>query len=51
MLGFKGKIEYRLLEKCAPHFCRAVNALANFASYSDVGTKTTMGMGQTRRIK
>jgi CRISPR-associated endoribonuclease Cas6 len=51
MLGFKGKIEYRLLEKCAPHFCQAVNALANFAFYSGVGTKTTMGMGQTRRIK
>jgi CRISPR-associated endoribonuclease Cas6 len=30
---------------------KALNALADFAFYCGTGAKTTMGMGQTRRIK
>lgn len=50
MLGFKGKTEYRLPERCPSDFYKAMNALADFAFYAGVGAKTTMGMGQTRRI-
>ena len=32
------------------HLVRAVNCLADFAFYCGTGYKTTMGMGQTRRI-
>ena len=32
------------------HLLRAVNCLADFAFYCGTGYKTTMGMGQTRRI-
>lgn len=32
------------------HLLRAANCLANFAFYCGTGYKTTMGMGQTRRI-
>ena len=32
------------------HLIRTVNCLANFAFYCGTGYKTTMGMGQTRRI-
>lgn len=33
-----------------PDLLRAVNCLANFAFYCGTGYKTTMGMGQTRRV-
>lgn len=50
IIGFKGRVEYRLLEKSPQPFRQAMNALADFAFYCGVGAKTTMGMGQTRRI-
>lgn len=50
MIGFKGRVEYELPEDSSEPFRRTANALANFALYAGVGVKTTMGMGQTRRI-
>ncbi len=49
IIGFKGRIEYRLPQKSAEPFQKAVNALADFAFYAGTGAKTAMGMGQTRR--
>ena len=50
IIGFKGRVEYELPEGSSEEFMQAVNALADFAFYSGVGAKTTMGMGQVRRI-
>jgi CRISPR-associated endoribonuclease Cas6 len=50
MIGFRGRVEYRLPEETAEAFQQAMNALADFAFYAGVGAKTAMGMGQTRRI-
>lgn len=50
IIGFKGKVEYELPQDASKGFLREVNALADFASYSGVGAKTAMGMGQVRRI-
>jgi CRISPR-associated endoribonuclease Cas6 len=50
IIGFKGKVEYELPKNAPDDFLRAVNALADFASYPGVGTKTAMGMGQVRRV-
>ena len=47
--GFVGDCQFRLLHK-DPVYCRAVNALADFALFAGVGQKTTQGLGQTRRI-
>jgi len=46
--GF-GDVTFEALDP-APTFTRILNLLADFAFYSGVGTKTTMGMGQVRRI-
>lgn len=45
--GF-GDVTFEALDP-APTFVRMLNLLADFAFYSGVGTKTTMGMGQVRR--
>lgn len=50
MIGFKGRTEFELPKDLDESFQRVVNALADFAPYAGVGVKTTMGMGQTRRI-
>ena len=50
IVGFKGRVEYELPEDASEGFLREVNALADFASYSGVGAKTTMGMGQVQRV-
>jgi CRISPR-associated endoribonuclease Cas6 len=50
IIGFKGRVEYELPEGSSEDFMQVVNALADFAFYSGVGAKTTMGMGQVRRI-
>ena len=50
IIGFKGRVEYELPRNASEGFLREVNALADFASYSGVGAKTAMGMGQVRRI-
>ncbi len=51
IIGFKGRIEYRLPPKSTEPFRQTVNALADFAFYAGTGAKTTMGMGQTRRLR
>ena len=48
-VGFTGKCQYLCLSRDS-HWLRQMNALADFALYSGVGAKTTMGMGQTRRV-
>ncbi len=48
-MGFVGDCRYRIVSKDS-NFVRALNALADFALYCGTGKKTTMGMGQTRRL-
>lgn len=50
-IGFVGKCTFELKGKPSPDAVRALNALADFAFYSGVGAKTTMGMGQTRLVR
>jgi CRISPR-associated endoribonuclease Cas6 len=49
-IGCVGEIHYRLLGDVSPLAVKAINTLADFALYSGVGRKTTMGMGMIRRI-
>ena len=50
MVGFKGRVSFLLPEGSSEQFKRVANCLANFAFFAGTGAKTTMGMGQTRRI-
>jgi CRISPR-associated endoribonuclease Cas6 len=50
-IGFKGYAVYTLPHELSPSQVKALNCLSDFAFYSGVGAKTTMGMGQTRRIE
>ncbi|OQA45888.1 MAG: hypothetical protein BWY52_01092 [Chloroflexi bacterium ADurb.Bin325] len=47
--GGLGDVTFEALDTGSPHV-RTLNLLADFAFYSGVGTKTTMGMGQARRL-
>ncbi len=47
--GFAGTVVYEAKSDDAA-MLRVVNALADFALYAGVGYKTTMGMGQCRRV-
>jgi CRISPR-associated endoribonuclease Cas6 len=49
-IGAVGKVTYLLKDQRHHELIRALNMLADFAFYSGVGYKTTMGMGQVRRI-
>jgi CRISPR-associated endoribonuclease Cas6 len=49
-IGATGKMTYLLKDKDNHAMIRALNMLADFAFYSGAGYKTTMGMGQCRRI-
>ena len=49
-VGFLGNCRYIALNHDS-YWLRQINLLADFAFYSGTGAKTTMGMGQTRRIK
>lgn len=49
IIGSVGKITYKLPQGADQ--LKIVNALADFAFYAGTGAKTTMGMGQTRRLK
>jgi CRISPR-associated endoribonuclease Cas6 len=49
-IGATGKMIYLLKDKDNHAMIRALNMLADFAFYSGTGYKTTMGMGQCRRI-
>jgi CRISPR-associated endoribonuclease Cas6 len=46
--GF-GDVSFEALDRDAVHL-RTLNLLADFAFYSGIGSKTTMGMGQARRL-
>jgi len=48
-LGFVGRVSFDLRYLDEPHR-RQCAALADFAFYAGTGYKTTMGMGQTRRV-
>ena len=48
-VGFVGQVTYGLMAADETARCQ-LNALADFAFYAGVGMKTTMGMGQTRRV-
>jgi len=49
-IGFVGDCTYEIKGNY-PSETRELNALADFAFYSGVGYKTTMGMGQCRRMR
>jgi CRISPR/Cas system endoribonuclease Cas6 (RAMP superfamily) len=48
-VGFVGRVTYGLMADDEPLRCQ-LNALAGAALYTGVGMKTTMGMGQCRRV-
>lgn len=49
-VGFEGMCAYEIKHNISEETLRQINALADFAFYAGTGAKTTMGMGQTRRI-
>lgn len=49
-VGFTGKCRYELDKNTPEEVAHALNALADFAFYCGTGAKTTMGMGQTKRL-
>ncbi len=51
IIGFRGEVEYRLGKDFTREEKKQLNALADFAFYAGVGYKTTMGMGQTIKVK
>jgi CRISPR-associated endoribonuclease Cas6 len=50
-IGCVGAMNFRILGDVEPLVIKQINALADFALYSGVGRKTTMGMGMIRRLK
>ena len=49
-IGCIGEIGYRVLGDVEPLVIKQINALADFAMFSGIGRKTTMGMGMVRRV-
>ncbi|MGQ4646188.1 CRISPR-associated endoribonuclease Cas6 [Lyngbya aestuarii] len=49
-IGCVGVISFRILGNVETLIIQQINALADFALYSGVGRKTTMGMGMLRRL-
>jgi CRISPR-associated endoribonuclease Cas6 len=49
-IGCVGAMHFRILGDVEPLAIQQINALADFALYSGVGRKTTMGMGIVRRL-
>ncbi|MEH2215598.1 MAG: CRISPR-associated endoribonuclease Cas6 [Nostoc sp.] len=49
-IGILGEVNYKILGAIEPIQIKQINALADFALYSGVGRKTTMGMGMARRL-
>ncbi|MEH2224782.1 CRISPR-associated endoribonuclease Cas6 [Nostoc sp.] len=49
-IGIIGEVTYKILGAVEPIQIKQINALADFALYTGVGRKTTMGMGMTRRL-
>ena len=50
-LGFLGSCVYSANDDVPEDKLRTLNALADFAFFCGTGAKTTMGMGQTRKLK
>ena len=50
LIGCVGDISYQALGNIDPQQIKYLNTLADFALYSGMGKKTTMGMGMVRRI-
>lgn len=50
-IGGRGHITYELRDTANRELTGFLNLLADFAFYSGVGAKTTLGMGQVRRVK
>lgn len=50
-VGFSGRCRFLLDRNTPEEITTGINALADFAFYCGTGAKTTMGMGQTRRVK
>jgi CRISPR-associated endoribonuclease Cas6 len=48
--GFAGECILEVDPRLSDEAVKAINTLANFAFFCGTGAKTTMGMGQTRRI-
>lgn len=49
-IGCIGEIGYRILGDISPEGIKHINALADFAMFTGIGRKTTMGMGMARRL-
>lgn len=49
-IGAVGRVTYHLKDRANPLLFQTLHHLANFAFYSGVGYKTTMGMGMARRL-
>ncbi len=49
-IGFEGQCAVEVAEEVPEDTVKALNALADFSFYCGTGAKTTMGMGQTRRL-
>ncbi|MFS0518167.1 CRISPR-associated endoribonuclease Cas6 [Nostoc sp. UIC 10607] len=50
-IGIVGEVTYKILGTVEPIQIKQINALADFALYTGVGRKTTMGMGMVRRLQ
>ncbi|WP_414518088.1 CRISPR-associated endoribonuclease Cas6 [Nostoc sp. PCC 9305] len=50
-IGILGEVTYKILGAVEPIQIKQINALADFALYTGVGRKTTMGMGMARRLQ
>lgn len=50
-VGFTGECHFELDRNVSEEAAIILNALADFALYCGSGAKTTMGMGQTRRLR
>lgn len=48
--GFTGEVIFEVTSKAPPELIRYVNLLADYAFFCGTGRKTTVGMGQTKRI-
>ncbi len=50
-IGIVGEVSYRIMGDVEAIQIKQINALADFALYSGIGRKTTMGMGMGRRVR
>ena len=50
-IGVVGEVTYRIMGDIETTQIKQINALADFALYSGIGRKTTMGMGMGRRVR